>query len=71
MLSVSTVGKTLYNHKFKVILAILLGYGAKKCYDMYTFIRPFLQMKNQITGGGGGELGELAKLLGGSESDLA
>jgi len=38
---------------------------------MYTFIRPFLQMKNQITGGGGGELGELAKLLGGSESDLA
>ena len=53
VLAAQTVGKTLYNHKVKVVLALLLGYGAKKAYDMYTFIKPFLQMKNQLSSGGG------------------
>lgn len=46
------------------MLALLLGYGAKKAYDMYTFIKPFLQMKNQLSSGGG-NLNQLASLLGG------
>lgn len=68
LVSAKTVGQTLYNNKFKVILGLGLGYGAKKCYDLYVFIKPFLDIKNQLQGGSGsgsGGLTDIAKLLGG------
>jgi hypothetical protein len=66
--SAQAVARTLLNHKFKVILALSLGYGAKKCYDLYVFVKPFLQMKNQLQGGAGGV--DLAKMLGGGAAGL-
>ena len=46
-------GFIAYNHKFKLLFFLLFAYGAKKCYDLYKFIAPFLKMKNQLMGGGG------------------
>ena len=43
-------GGTLWNHKFKVIFILIALYGAKKCYDLYKFVKPFLDLKNQLTG---------------------
>ena len=33
-----TSAYTLYNHKKKVIALLVLTYGAKKAYEMYSFI---------------------------------
>ncbi len=49
--TIKSVGQTLWNHKFKVIFGLIALYGAKKCYDLYRFIKPFLDLKNQLTGG--------------------
>jgi hypothetical protein len=45
-------GSALWNHKFKFLFSLIVLYGAKKCYDLYKFIKPFLELKNQLTGGG-------------------
>ena len=47
-----SLGGVLWNHKFKVIFTLIAIYGAKKCYDLYKFVKPFLDLKNQLTGGG-------------------
>lgn len=49
--ALKTVGWTLYNHKFKILFLLGLGYTAKKLYDLYVFVKPFLDLKNQLTGG--------------------
>jgi hypothetical protein len=43
---IKSVGRTLWNHKFKVVFGLIALYGAKKCYDLYRFIKPFLDLKN-------------------------
>jgi hypothetical protein len=48
--ALKTVGWTLYNHKFKIIFLLGLGYTVKKLYDLYVFVKPFLDLKNQLTG---------------------
>jgi hypothetical protein len=53
MESAKKVPGILWNHKWKVILVLLLGYGAKKLYDLYKFIKPFWDLKNQLTGASG------------------
>ena len=40
---------TAYNHKFKLIFFLGSTYAAKKCYDLYIFIKPFLAIKNQLS----------------------
>ncbi len=52
MESAKKVPSILWNHKWKVILVLILGYGAKKLYDLYKFIKPFWDLKNQLTGTG-------------------
>lgn len=47
-----SAGLTLYNHKVKVILFLVLCYGLKKAYDFYRFVKPLLDLKNQLTQGG-------------------
>ena len=44
-------GSTVWNHKFKFIFLLIALYGAKKAYDLYKFVKPFLDLKNQLTGG--------------------
>jgi hypothetical protein len=51
MESVKKVPGVLWNHKWKVFFLLLLGYGAKKLYDLYKFVKPFWDLKNQLTGG--------------------
>ena len=43
---VKIVGSTLWNHKFKLIMLLGFSYGIKKCYDLYVFVKPFLDLKN-------------------------
>jgi hypothetical protein len=50
-IAIKKLGLTIWNHKFKVIFGLIALYGAKKCYDLYRFIKPFLDLKNQLTGG--------------------
>ena len=49
IMSAKWIGNTLYQHKIKVILLLGFGYGLKKCYDFYLMIKPFLQLKNQLS----------------------
>jgi hypothetical protein len=46
MESVKKVPGVLWNNKWKVIFLLLLGYGAKKLYDLYKFVKPFWDLKN-------------------------
>ncbi|TNV73296.1 hypothetical protein FGO68_gene596 [Halteria grandinella] len=60
------VGHLLYNHKFKVIFFLIFAYGCKKAYDLYQYIKPFLAIKDQLTGAAGaGGANPLAALMGG------
>ena len=43
----------MYNHKWKILILLGLSYGLKKCYDLYVFVKPFLQLKNQLSSAGG------------------
>ena len=45
-----SAGSTVWNHKFKFIFLLIALYGAKKAYDLYKFVKPFLDLKNQLTG---------------------
>jgi hypothetical protein len=57
----------LYSHKFKVIFFLIFAYGCKKAYDLYQYIKPFLAIKDQLTGAAGATGGSnpLAALMGG------
>ena len=42
---------TAYNHKIKLTFLIVSLYGLKKAYNLYQYLKPFLDLKRAMEGG--------------------